>query len=46
MRKAKVYFNKELAGYLIENENGYSFLYDKDYLAGSIAKPISLTLPL
>jgi serine/threonine-protein kinase HipA len=46
MRKAKVYINKELAGYLIENENGYSFLYDKDYLTGSIAKPISLTLPL
>ena len=46
MRKAKVYINKELAGYLIEDENGYSFLYDKDYLTGSIAKPISLTLPL
>ena len=46
MRKGKVYFNKELAGYLVDNEDGYSFLYEKDYLSGSIAKPISLTLPL
>jgi serine/threonine-protein kinase HipA len=46
MRKAKVYMHKELAGYLTENEDGYSFLYDKDYLTGSIAKPISLMLPL
>ena len=23
-----------LVGYLTEDENGYSFLYDKDYLAG------------
>ena len=32
MRKAKVYMHKALAGYLVENENGYSFIYDKDYL--------------
>lgn len=46
MRKAKVYMHIELAGYLVENENGYSFLYDKNYLTGSTAKPVSLTLPL
>ncbi|MFZ0472031.1 MAG: HipA N-terminal domain-containing protein [Bacteroidales bacterium] len=46
MRKAKVFMHKELAGYLIENENGYSFLYDNDYLTISTAKPVSLTLPL
>ena len=45
MRKAKVYYRKELAGYLTENEDGYSFLYEKDYLTGAVAKPISLTLP-
>ena len=28
MRKAKVYLQKELAGFLTENEDGYSFLYD------------------
>jgi serine/threonine-protein kinase HipA len=46
MRKAKIYMNDTLAGYLSENEDGYSFIYDKDYLTGSIVKPISLTLPL
>jgi len=46
MRKAKVFMNKVLAGFLVENENGYSFLYDKDYLTGPTAKPVSLTLPI
>jgi len=46
MRKAKVYMHKELTGYLTETEDGYSFLYDINYLAGSTAKPVSLTLPL
>jgi len=46
MRKAKVYMLNDLAGYLVENENGYSFLYDADFLAISTAKPISLTIPL
>lgn len=46
MRKAKVYMLNKLAGFLIENENGYSFLYDDEYLAASTAKPVSLTLPL
>lgn len=46
MRKAKVFMNKDLAGYLTEDENGYSFLYNKDYLTGSTVKPVSLTLPL
>jgi serine/threonine-protein kinase HipA len=45
MRKAKVYYRKELAGYLTENEDGYSFLYEKVYLTGTVAKPISLALP-
>jgi len=46
MRKAKVYIHNELAGRLTENEEGYSFKYDDNYLAGSMAKPVSLTLPL
>ncbi len=46
MRKAKVYLYNELAGFLTESEEGYSFVYDKKYLAGSMAKPVSLTLPL
>jgi serine/threonine-protein kinase HipA len=46
MRKAKIYMNNILAGYLTESEDGYSFLYDKDYLTDSAVKPVSLTLPL
>lgn len=46
MRKGKVFMHNVLAGYLIEDENGYTFLYDKDYLAGSLSAPVSLTLPL
>jgi serine/threonine-protein kinase HipA len=46
MRKAKVYMLKELAGFLVENENGYSFIYDEDYITKPTAKPVSLTLPL
>lgn len=46
MRKAKVYMHNELAGFLTESEEGYSFVYDTKYLAGAFAKPVSLTLPL
>jgi len=46
MRKAKVYMQNELAGYLTETEDGYSFKYDVNYLTGSVNKPVSLTLPL
>ena len=46
MRKAKVYIYNELAGFLTEAEEGYSFEYDVNYLNGSSAKPVSLTLPL
>jgi len=46
MRKAKVYMYNDLAGFLTESEEGYSFIYDMNYLNGSAAKPVSLTLPL
>ncbi len=46
MRKAEIYMNNKLAGYLTESEDGYTFLYDKDYLTDSAVKPVSLTLPL
>ena len=46
MRKAKVFMHKELAGFLTETTDGYTFTYDTDYLTGSGAKPVSLTLPL
>jgi serine/threonine-protein kinase HipA len=46
MRKAKVYMHNDLAGLLTESEDGYTFVYDLNYLTRSSAKPISLTLPL
>ncbi|NLO02070.1 MAG: phosphatidylinositol kinase [Bacteroidales bacterium] len=46
MRKAKVYMYNELAGFLTESEEGYSFVYDNAYLTGALARPVSLTLPL
>lgn len=46
MRKARVYMYNIMAGYLIEDENGYSFSYDKVYLTASTSRPVSLTLPL
>lgn len=45
-RKAKVYFQDQLAGFLDEVDNGYSFSYEKDYLKTTNSKAISLTLPL
>ena len=44
MRKAKVYFQNRLAGYLIDKEDAYSFQYEKTYLQDGF--PISVTLPL
>jgi serine/threonine-protein kinase HipA len=46
MREGLVYCNNIFAGTLREEENGYSFQYDLNYLNDSKAKPISLTLPL
>lgn len=45
-RQAKIYFQDQLAGYLVEGDRGYSFHYDKGYLENPNPKPISLTLPL
>lgn len=35
-----------LAGFLIEDEEGYTFTYDELYLTQENAQPVSLTLPL
>ena len=45
MKKAEVFLFERLAGILAEDENGYSFIYDKEYLQHSPV-PISMTLPL
>jgi len=43
-RAAKVNYQNQLAGYLSETENGYRFVYDKNYLKNGL--PISVSLPL
>ena len=46
MRQAKIYNHKLFAGILTEDENGYTFQYDLDYLQSDGTEAISLTMPL
>ncbi|MHB1050891.1 MAG: HipA N-terminal domain-containing protein [Bacteroidota bacterium] len=46
MRSATIYFKEVFAGVLTEDEEGYTFSYDPEYLNKKDVKPISLTLPL
>lgn len=46
MRKAQVFYKNSFAGILSEDENGFIFRYDHEYLNGLNSKAISLTLPL
>lgn len=46
MKQANIYNRNLLAGILTEDENGYTFQYDADYLHSDKAEAISLTLPL
>lgn len=46
MKRARVKYRNKLAGWLIEDENGYTFSYDEAYLKDNDACAISLTLPL
>ncbi len=43
-RIGKVFFNKQLAGILKQTQAGYSFTYDRSYLAEGT--PLSFNLPL
>lgn len=43
LRKAQVFYNNELAGYLAETSEGYTFQYDFEFLKKNI--PISMSLP-
>ncbi|MGI6710826.1 MAG: HipA N-terminal domain-containing protein [Bacilli bacterium] len=45
-RKAYVYIRDCFAGILEENDEGYSFSYDLDYIKKENAVPVSLTLPV
>ena len=45
-RSGKVLFRELLAGEVWQDEEGYGFKYDKDYLQSDNAMPVSFTLPL
>ena len=45
-RKGYVYVQDTFAGIIEETKNGYCFTYDSQYLSNSLAKAVSLTLPL
>jgi HipA-like protein len=45
MRKAEVYYNTKLAGYLFENNGKYFFKYYEQYLLDITNPSISLTFP-
>ena len=46
MKEAYVFLRGIKTGILREDENGYTFKYDEDYLVSENAEAISLTLPL
>ena len=46
MKQAIVFLRGTKAGILTEDETGYTFVYDNDYLATADAEAVSLTLPL
>lgn len=46
MRQGEIWVNNRKAGILTENEDGYHFQYDTEYLSLQDAVPVSLTLPL
>ena len=46
MKQAVVFMRGIKAGILTEDEHGYTFEYDADYLASADTEAVSLTLPL
>lgn len=46
MRQGEIWVNNQMAGVLTEDENGYQFTYQQEYLELEKALPVSLTLPL
>ncbi len=45
MKRAIVYVHDRRAGVLTEDEDGFTFVYDDDYLRSEEPEPVSLTLP-
>ncbi|MDE3184481.1 MAG: HipA N-terminal domain-containing protein [Bacteroidota bacterium] len=46
MRKAAIFMHGKIAGWLTQDEEGYHFAYDQQYLQSEVPEPVSLTLPL
>ena len=46
MKKAEIYVGNQLAGILIEDENGFTFTYMDEYVSEQDSQPVSLTLPI
>lgn len=46
MKQASIYVNDVFCGVLTEDEEGYHFCYEKNYLTSKGAAPISPTMPL
>lgn len=46
MKAGRVYYKGIAAGTIREDEDGFTFQYDLDYLQRDDAQPVSLTLPL
>jgi serine/threonine-protein kinase HipA len=46
MKKANIMLRNKFVGVLCEDDDGYTFQYNDDYLLQNDAEPISLTLPL
>lgn len=45
-RKAEIKMHEKMAGWLTEDEEGYHFVYDDQYLLSESPEAVSLTLPL
>ena len=45
-RTAQIFVRGELAGFLRETDEGYSYAYYEEYLLSEDPSPVSLTLPL
>lgn len=46
LRSGKVFYKNIYVGIIQETDDGYSFLYDKNYKDNPNSEPISLTMPL
>ena len=46
MKRAKIYMHDDWAGTLIEDDEGFHYSYENEYLKKENPEPISLTIPL